>query len=780
MGAEREARKSRRGTIAGAPPRPSITPVFGIAISFWATCAYSYTCARTFEEGACIVGAVVLGALGLVALCVAFAVGGKIAVFVVSGAFFGACLGLSFSATAHAQATLLDGVESPDVEFELLEDVRDNGFSKRALSRIVSGQLPGSCVIAEYDDETLRFGQHVAGRASFGRFDERSAEYGWQRGASCSARVYGETVSSGVFLQGVLSGIRSAAIDSLGSDDKSHALLQALVCGYRETIRDTEIYSSFQTCGLAHLVAVSGAHLVIVTGLFATVLKALRCPKRISVALLVLTMGTYLVIAGMPASAIRATAMSALGLFAFFGRRRASSMNAIGVGALVILCMNPASSVSPSFALSALSTIGIVVFSPLISFLVGKTPLSRIGIVFESVVLTLSASIVSQPYATSLFCQLPLISPIANVVTAPLFPLVCGSGIIASVFQLAHAPFSEMLLAASSICAGILESVVVVLAEVPYACVPFYVETVPALVFTGAGCCALWVIWVGGKHGAKAAICCIVFLALVAMPAFPASQDRIVMLDVGQGDSFLIESRGTSMLVDTGNQDKMLIEELGRLRIVHLDNVLVTHADDDHCGSLDALSRTVQIDRIIMAEGMFCDGDESCRGLVEQAHETAGDVASVSYGDAFAIGNFRAHVVWPHEFADHGGNADSLCVRLDYDGDEDGTVDLVALFTGDAEHEQIGSMLESGDVGDIDILKVGHHGSKNGLTASQAETLKPTIALIGVGKNNRYGHPNDSILEMLEENGCTIYRSDVDGEVRCMLSPESVQVSIVG
>ena len=253
-----------------------------------------------------------------------------------------------------------------------------------------------------------------------------------------------------------------------------------------------------------------------------------------------------------------------------------------------------------------------------------------------------------------------------------------------------------------------------------------------------------------------------------------------MMLDVGQGDAFYVQSKGQSLLVDTGNQDGMLLEGIAKLHVAHIDNVLLTHADDDHCGSLDAIARAVDVDRVIVSEGMLHDNDAKCEDVISNAGKAAHEVVSLSYGDEFSIGSIQARVVWPQAYVEGGANANSLCLSLSYDGDEDGRPDFYALFTGDAEHDELAKIISSGDVSKVDLLKVGHHGSKNGMTLQEAEALAPRIALIGVGENNRYGHPSSEILAMLDEIGCTVYRSDVDGEVRCMLFPDGVRVSVLG
>ena len=247
------------------------------------------------------------------------------------------------------------------------------------------------------------------------------------------------------------------------------------------------------------------------------------------------------------------------------------------------------------------------------------------------------------------------------------------------------------------------------------------------------------------------------------------------MLDVGQGDAFLIASEGKSLLIDTGNHDRMLLDQLARCHIIHLDGVLITHADDDHCGSLDAIQQAVDVDTVIMAKGMQDIEDDSCKSLVLQAKGTARNVKEVEAGDSFDIGRFHVSVLWPECIRDDGGNADSIVARVEYDDDGDGRSDIQALFTGDAEEEQIQSLVSKGLLGNVDILKVGHHGSHKSMSIEQAELLDPEIALIGVGANNRYGHPTEEVLEQLDDLDCKVFRTDLDGGVRLELGQSTVK-----
>ena len=160
-----------------------------------------------------------------------------------------------------------------------------------------------------------------------------------------------------------------------------------------------------------------------------------------------------------------------------------------------------------------------------------------------------------------------------------------------------------------------------------------------------------------------------------------------------------------------------------------------------------------------------------------KAEGLADDLVELSLGDTVRCGRFSLTVLWPERLADDGGNADSLCLLAFWDGDGDGAAEWTALFTGDAEAEQLGQLSDRLPAGGVDMLKVGHHGSKKSLDASLAERLSPAVALIGVGEHNRYGHPSREVLDLLDASGCATYCSDEAGDVVVAFSEDTLTVS---
>ena len=211
---------------------------------------------------------------------------------------------------------------------------------------------------------------------------------------------------------------------------------------------------------------------------------------------------------------------------------------------------------------------------------------------------------------------------------------------------------------------------------------------------------------------------------------------KVVMIDVGQGDSFLIKQpfdQGTIM-IDTGglrNRDvakDSLIPYLRSEGIFTLDYVFISHDDFDHCGALESLQKEIHIKHVIRTP---------------QPPITLGDIHLTMY---------------PLELDTKETNANSLIFKVELPG-------ISYLFTGDiGQAEEILLQQKYGNI-PVDVLKVAHHGSKNSTSYQLLEATQPKVALISSGQNNRYNHPHPIVIEKLQRYGVHIYRSDTMGMV---------------
>lgn len=763
-----------------APVKPGIPLLLPCALALWATTALAYACARDAPSIALAVGAA-LGGAGTLAIAVALLCGWRRpGLSLAAGCLLGAALACMGALCAQADARW-SVFEQREYAFELLEDASRGDYGLSAKARATDGQGRSVTVRLEWGEgQPGLCGQRFSGTCLLAEPAAQAAGWYWVQGVAARARPDAlEPIADGGPLAALRS-LRAQAVSLLCEHGQGQGpLLAALACGFREPLKETGEYDRYKAVGLAHVVAVSGAHLAIVVAVASWALRRARAPKAVSTVALLGLVGAYLVLAGIPLSAVRAAIMVALALAGQGLARRSASLSALALCIVGFIALSPSAALSVSLFLSAGSTLGIVLFAGLFSSWLRGLPRAGRRLVAEPLGLTCAANLATQPAAAALFSQLPLIAPLSNLLATPLFSLGCVVGLASALLACAFPSAAPALIGAAAVAAWPLQAVSDALASVPFASIPVSLPFAPMVAASIAAALALWAAWpqpslraLGGVLAAGAvALAC----AIAVLPSLDG--DRIIMLDVGQGDAFLVRSGGSAVLIDTGNQDSLLREALGREGAWALDAVLVTHPDGDHCASLASLQGIVAVRGVYApADALEC-ACERCEGLRQDAGLVAdGGLQGLEAGDELRVGSFTLRVIWPDGYADEGGNGDSLCLLASLDADHDGQDDWTALFCGDAEAEQLSQMVAEGRLGPIDVLKVPHHGSRAGLTDELVGQLSPELALVSCGASNRYGHPAPETVERLEAAGARILRTDRQGTVSLRLAPDAIAV----
>lgn len=708
------------------------------------------------------------------------------AVFLLVGLLVGALAGAG-AAVVHAQN--IEQVEKEGKNktyvFEVIEDTRSGDFSDFCLAKtqLSTGAIVHVRLYVE-TDEPIRYGTLFSASTQLMSPGEKTFQYYWTKEIAASAIIGKYVLHERDDLVGQCVLLRNAACDLFTEygNRSNVSFLKAILFGERTDLSKSEFYQEVRVVGLAHLVAVSGAHLVIVSSFVGVVLRKVGLNKRAVIAIQIIFTLIYLVLTAFPVSALRAGCMSCIAMTSYYGKRRSSSLNGLAVCIVGMIALTPSVSLSVSFLLSALSTLGIIVFARYFQSALQRTFKKIPQVILESFALTLAASLLITPITAALFSQISLISPLINIAVAFPFTLLCVFGLLCVCAALLLPVFSGFFASIILFLAEAFCEIVSFAAQIPYASIPAAGEMMPACVESFLILLILWVWWPNLTSRLFFGVAVMSFSILVVnIVVFPClSEDEIVMLDVGQGDAFVIRSKGRAVLVDTGNNTYELLEGLAGQGIYRLDAVIISHADDDHCGSLSALRGVVKVDRVCVAAGAATCECDSCIELINHSVSLVGDqgVELMKVGDTMRIGSFSLKIVWPNEFRDEGGNADSLSFLLSYGEFSDEA--WSAFFCGDLEAEEIRLLIDAGRVGDIDILKVGHHGSRKSLDESCLAILSPEIALISVGEKNSYGHPTDEVIDALVASGCKIARTDRDGDVVCKLGPERIEMVSVG
>lgn len=767
------------GDQDGLVPRPSIPPVLLFGLAFWAGTAISYELLCGASSQVMVLVSLFGVIFGVLFFLGSFKVLGRVplAMLVVAGLLLG-CGNGGFGGFRLVLPELPTYVS--DAHFALTEDVSFGEFSSSGTAVMILGdgqRIPVRVSTTE-NLETLS-GRVILGSGSVQEPDDDWRLSYWNKGVVASVKLNTFQEVEGQGAGSVVRDLRKSCLGALrGFDSQGAILLQAILLGYREDLQGSELYQAVKVDGLAHLVAVSGAHLVIVCSLVTLLLSKIPVHRRWVVLLQLAFLVTYLILTAFPASAVRAAIMSSFSLIAFTVGRRTYSLAALGLCICIMVGLDPVCSVSLSFLLSASAVLGIALVGKLMtSWATCMVPGFPSGVV-DAACLTVSSNVLTLPLCAAWFSQISLICILSNVIAAPCFALFCIGGTVCLILAVSGFSFglSVMVLLANWFC-KLLE----LLACIPFAAVACNIPKLPALALGIGALIALWVLWPRPTQIRGFILCgaCVLISAAICVAPPLLHGNEIVMLDVGQGDAFVLRSGSRAVLVDTGTQDSKLIEGLARNGITSLDAVLITHPDDDHCGSLKALSGLIPVRGALVANDLLTCSCESCSSLREELGQVVGreNVVGLRLGQSFSWGAFRAKVLSPEHFEDEGGNGDSLVLHVTWDTNKDSRADGYALFTGDAESQKLDELLASGRLPDVDVLKVGHHGSKVAVDGETLGTLSPSISLISVGKGNRYGHPSNEALTLLNSAASRIYRTDRCGDVVCKLHDNEIQVS---
>ncbi|HBT95531.1 MAG TPA: hypothetical protein DEB24_05340 [Coriobacteriia bacterium] len=485
----------------------------------------------------------------------------------------------------------------------------------------------------------------------------------------------------------------------------------------------------------------------------------------------------FVFLTGLQPSAIRATVMTFIaGVGPLLGRR-SHTPSALSVAALAMLALHPPTAFSIGFWLSVFAVFGLAVFFPLVARYLHcliprrmrKTKPGEVGTagLADPLAMTMTAQATTVPITASVFSTLSAVSPLANLLVTPLVTVLVAGGVVTLCARSLLGPFADIPVIALCHIAELSVSIAGFCASLPYACLPMALDLAPSIVvmvLLAALIYRFWpqptkkrIVWISAALG-------LFVVAMVTVTLLPV-RAQLVMLDVGQGDALLVREGSSTVLIDTGKSDTMLLEALARHNVHALDAVIITHPDEDHSGALGALVGGVFVRHVYFAEGLH-DVKPGEQVFSTARRLTGSEPQSFIHGDVIRLGNqLSLTVLWPEEPIAEGGNDESICLELKYDHEGDGLTDIRALLTGDLEKAELGLLLARMENTSFDILKVGHHGSRNALSPSLAERLQPDIALIGVGENNYYGHPTSDTLEALGEVGAKIFRTDQNGNI---------------
>ena len=550
-------------------------------------------------------------------------------------------------------------------------------------------------------------------------------------------------------------------------EGERRAVLAGIVLGEDEGLTE-ELRDDFKASGLYHLLAVSGQNITFLALGVLGLAWLLGIPRLAAELGAIAAIAGYVLAVGWQPSVVRAGVAGGLASLAWLLSRPRDRWHFLALGAAVLLAWTPASLLEPGFQLSFAAVGSIFLLLPRLRSALEGYPLT--DWLREAVAVSTACGAATAPILWLQFGSVPVYSLPANaLVTLAIGPLL-GIALVGSLLEplvpsaaLALGWLNGWLAAYIAACARVIGSL------------PF------AEVGSGAAVCVLL--------GTPIALLALqrlprwrrpfaVASAAAAVPALlvwqlapearlpPPTGLRITFLDVGQGDSILLQVPEGSVLVDQGPPEGEVAQQLSRLGVRRLSALVLTHPQRDHVGGAEEIVRRLAVDRLLdphlTASGPFQ------QGAVAEAAERGVPVVETRAGDGFRLGRLRLRVLWPNRAggATEDPNRLPIVLLATY-----GEID--ALLTADAETEITAPLVSR----HVEILKVAHPGSADPGLASELRELRPAVAVISCGRNNDYGHPTPSTLAALRDSPrLQLYRTDEDG--RIVLESDGRRISV--
>lgn len=556
--------------------------------------------------------------------------------------------------------------------------------------------------------------------------------------------------------------LASAAGSALPADQAG--LLPGLVVGDTSGLAQ-ETKDEFTAAGLTHLTAVSGANVSIVLGAVLLVVRGVGLGPRTGALLAGIALVAFVVIARPSPSVLRAAAMGCVALLALVTGRRKQAIPALAASVVVLLALSPSLAVDFGFALSVFATAGLVVVSPALVARLRARGWPRW--LAEMCAVALAAFVVTAPLVAAMSGTVSIVSIVANVLVAPAVAPITVVGAATAVLAVVWLPAATLLVRVAGPPLWWLLEVADRAAAVPGGNLAVR-NGLGGAVIVAVG---IAVAVLAARHPWSRRMLLAVAVGVAAVwvptrfhqPGWPASGWALVACDVGQGDGLVLSAGGRrAVVVDAGPEPGPMDRCLRRLGIDEIPLLVVTHLHADHYGGLDAVLHGRSVGAVAIGPASLPEG--GFRFVSAAASRADVPLVRLAAGRQLTVGAVRITVLGPllpeprtPAAAEDGANDASLVLMAE-------TAAGRLLLTGDVEEGGQRALLRSKIPLRADVLKVPHHGSRT-TSPEFLDAVRPRVALVSVGADNTFGHPNPGILQRLAALGAVTVRTDRDGDV---------------
>lgn len=535
-----------------------------------------------------------------------------------------------------------------------------------------------------------------------------------------------------------------------------------------------ETKNNFKNAGITHLLAVSGSNITYII-IFTKFLFDKLIGRKNSNYVVIIFLIIFMLVAGSSPSVVRATIMGIIIIIAEMISKKTNIYASLSASALIILIYNPLSIFDIGFILSFGGTIGIVLFYEKINaWIINRFSVKNSILIFivETLSVTLSAQIVLTPIICYAFNTISFISILVNILIVPISGILTILGLITYIIGIIYFPVAKFFGYSIFIIIRIITNVAHMFSKVPFSCI---LVITPKIYWIIIYYLIIYKFIFKVRNRVMNSFLYILIIICIFIELLPHDYLEINFVDVGQGDCTYIETRsGKNILIDGGGSENsdydvgenILLPYILDRQKMKIDLMIISHMHEDHIEGLITIIETIKVERIIIGQ---CNNNDLHKKLLDVSSKKGIKTETVFAGETIYIDDIKIDVLYPSKNTkiDENENNNSLILKLIYEN-------VSVLFTGDIEKESEEKISRNINA---DILKVAHHGSKTSSSEKFINRVNPQICLIGVGRNNKFGHPNFEVIERLKNNDSIIYRTDESGEINIKIKEDKIYIN---